>query len=260
MCRRGRRVMITDMRVLVVGGSGYVGTLILSALADRYTIRVLDLRPPATECDYVAGDATDESALATAMAGVDVVLHCAMGMSWEGAPGSAASAYDVNVKSVHLTLLAAHRAGVRHAVHISSMSVYRDLLDRSIDDETVPTDATDLYGLTKRLGEQVCQAAATEWDLSINVLRLTWPTPDNLWPAWGRTRPPTLLRSGDGNPIEATAGSDLARAIGAALEFRDGFQIFTISGDRSLRRWGIGKAGRLLGWEPIFGIDALSDR
>jgi nucleoside-diphosphate-sugar epimerase len=234
----------------------------LPALADRYTIRVLDPRSPATECDYVAGDATDESALATAMAGVDAILHCAMGAPVESVPEAAAAidAYDVNVKSVHLTLLAAHRAGVRHAVHISSMSVYRDLLDRSIDDESVPTDATDLYGLTKRLGEQVCHAAATEWGLSINVLRLTWPTPDNLWPAWGRTRPPTLLRSGDGNPVEATAGSDLARAIGAALEFRDGFQLFTISGDRSLRRWGIGKAGRLLGWEPIFGIEVLNDR
>lgn len=260
MCRCVRRVMITDMRVLVVGGSGYVGTLILPALADRYTIRVLDPRPPATECDYVAGDATDESALATAMTGVDAVVHGAMPAWRADELTPAADAFDVNVKSVYLTLRAAHAAGVRHAVHISSMSVYRDLLDRSIDDESVPTDATDLYGLTKRLGEQVCHAAATEWGLSINVLRLTWPTPDNLWPAWGRTRPPTLLRSGDGNPIEATAGSDLARAIGAALEFRDGFQLFTISGDRSLRRWAIGKAGRLLGWEPIFGIDILNDR
>lgn len=252
--------MITDVRVLVIGGSGYVGRLVVPALADRYAIRVLDPRPPETECDHVAADATDESALATAMTGVDAVLHGAMPVWQADEPTPAAAAYDVNVKSVHLTLQAAHAAGVRHAVHISSMSVYRDLLDRSIDDETVPTDATDLYGLTKRLGEQVCEAAAVEWGLSINVLRLTWPTPDDVWPAWGRTRPPMPLRSGDGIEIEATAASDLARAIGAALEFRDGFQIFTISGDRSLRRWGIGKARRLLGWEPIFGINTLNDR
>jgi nucleoside-diphosphate-sugar epimerase len=261
------------MRVLVVGGSGYVGRLIVPALADRHAIRVLDPRPPATECDHVAGDATDGSALATAMTGVDAVLHCAMPV-WPGDEpaqtasaqiGSAqieqaGSAFDVNVKSVHLTLLAAHAAGVRHAVHISSMSVYRDLLDRSIEDESVPTDATDLYGLTKRLGEQVCRAAAEEWGLSVNVLRLTWPTPDDVWPAWGRPQPPVLLRSADGIKVEATAASDLARAVGAALEFRDGFQIFTISGDRSFRRWGIGKARRLLGWEPIFGISGLNDR
>jgi nucleoside-diphosphate-sugar epimerase len=250
------------MRVLVVGGSGYVGRLIVPALADRYTIRVLDPRSPATECEHVAGDATDASTLGTAMTGVDAVLHCAMGAAVETVPEAEAAvdAYDVNVKSVHLTLLAAHAAGVRHAVHISSMSVYRGLPDRSIEDESVPTDATDLYGLTKRLGEQVCRAAAEEWGLSLNVLRLTWPTPDDVWPAWGRPQPPMPLRTGDGILIEATAASDLARAVAAALEFRDGFQIFTISGDRSLRRWGIGKARRLLGWEPIFGISTLNDR
>ena len=103
----------------------------------------------------------------------------------------------MNVKSVHLTLMAARDAGVRHAVYISSMSVYRDLTQRRLD-ETVPADATDLYGLTKRLGEQVCLAAVAEWGLSVNVLRLVWPTPDEIWPAWGPRRTPELLYADDG--------------------------------------------------------------
>src|SRR4051794_19596660 len=46
--------MIDTMRVLVVGGSGYVSSLMTPLLADRYTIRVLDPRPPSTEygCEY----------------------------------------------------------------------------------------------------------------------------------------------------------------------------------------------------------------
>ena len=35
--------------------------------------------------------------------------------------------------------------------------------------------------IVDRLGEQVCRAAAEEWGLSLNVLRLTWPTPDDVW-------------------------------------------------------------------------------
>jgi nucleoside-diphosphate-sugar epimerase len=233
-----------------------VGGLLTPLLSDRHTIRILDPRPPATDCEHVAGDATDETALAAAMSGIDAVVHCAMGAHEEDTPRAAASGFDVNVKSVHLTLRAAHDAGVRHGVHISSMSVYRDLDERRVDDESVPPDATDLYGLTKRLGEQVCQAAADRWGMSINVLRLTWPTPDDVWPAWGRVEPPKTLRNADGILIEATAATDLARAVAAALDFRDGFQIFTISGDRSLRLWGTAKARRLLGWEPIFGIRA----
>ena len=138
-------------------------------------------------------------------------------------PQGAVDAFDVNVKSVHLTLLAARDAGVRHAVYISSMSVYRELTQRRLD-ETLPADATDLYGLTKRLGEQVCLAAAAEWGLSVNVLRLVWPTPDEIWPAWGPWQAPELLYADDGTLIQPTRASDLGR--------------------RSWPRWTIGTAAR----------------
>ncbi|MDT5036442.1 MAG: hypothetical protein QOE03_1627 [Micromonosporaceae bacterium] len=246
--------MIADMRVLVVGGSGYVGSLIGPLLAERYQLRVFDLRPPAADCEYVAGDATDHAALRAAMDSVDALLHCAMGAHDLTEPAGVSSAFDINVKSVHLALLAAHDAGVPHAVHISSMSVYRDLWQRRIDDESVPPDATEPYGLTKRLGEQVCAAAAAEWGMSVNVLRLTWPTADAIWPDWGFPGSPTTLRTADGTRIEATAATDLARAVAAALELRDGFQTFIVSGARSLGLWSTAKARDRLGWEPTFGI------
>jgi nucleoside-diphosphate-sugar epimerase len=238
------------VRVLVVGGSGYVGSLLVPALAARHEVRVLDLREPSVPCDYHPGDATDPAALTAVLDGVDALVHCAMADT-----ADPAASFDVNVKSVHLALRAAHEAGVPHAVHISSMSVYRDIAGRRIDDESVPADATDLYGLTKRLGEAVCAAAAREWGLSINVLRLTWPTPDDLWPMWGGDDPPLRLATPSGVSIDATAGSDLARAVLSAMEHRDGFHVFTVSGDRSAGLWSTAKARTVLGWEPTFGID-----
>jgi nucleoside-diphosphate-sugar epimerase len=239
------------MRVLVIGGSGYVASLILPLLAEQHRIRVLDRRPPRGGVEYVVGSATDYADVRLAVDGMDVVMHCAMGSTaWDTAEG-AADAFDVNVKSVYLTLLAARDARVPHAVHISSLSVYRDLTARRLD-ESVPADATDLYGLTKRLGEQVCAAAVAEWGLSVNVLRLAWPTPDEVWPAWGAPPSPQLRRAADGSLIEATAATDLAAAILAALEYRDRLQLFTISGDGSARLWSTAKAQRMLGWTATF--------
>ncbi|OLB81757.1 MAG: hypothetical protein AUI14_02115 [Actinobacteria bacterium 13_2_20CM_2_71_6] len=106
--------------------------------------------------------------------------------------------------------------------------------------------------MTKRLGEQVCQAAAAEWGLSVNILRLAWPTPDEAWPAWGAPQQPELRHAADGVLIEATAATDLAAALLAALEHRDGYQLFTISGDRSARLWSTAKARAVLGWTPTF--------
>jgi nucleoside-diphosphate-sugar epimerase len=239
------------MRVLVIGGSGYVASLVLPALSQRHAIRVLDLRSPAADIDaeHIIGSATEYADLRRAVEGVDAVIHCAMGGHEVSRPAGAVEAFDVNVKSVHLVLLAARDAGVRHAVYISSLSVYRDVTQRRVD-ETVAADATDLYGLTKRLGEQVCFAAAAEWELSVNVLRLAWPTPDDVWPAWGRWKRPRRFHTADGTLIQATRASDVSRAVLAALEHRDGCQVFTITGDQSARLWSTEKARSLLNWSP----------
>jgi len=239
------------MRVLLVGGSGYVGSLIAPVLGEEHTLRVADLRAPSTGGDYVRVDATDHAAMAAAMVGMDAVVHCAMGTEVGSDAEVADAAYDVNVKSVHLTLLAAAGAGVPHAVHISSLSVFDGLTGRRLD-ETTPPDATDAYGLTKRLGEEVCRAAVTAYGMSVNVLRFAWPTPDVDWPAWGRDRPPVRWYADNGTPIHGTAATDAGRAVSAALRFRDGFQIFTITGDESARLWSTAKARRLLGWAPTF--------
>jgi nucleoside-diphosphate-sugar epimerase len=239
------------MRVLVIGGAGYVGGLVLPHLAARHEVRVLDLKPPTGAVEYVHGDATEPACLAGAVDGMDTVVHCAMGRGVGDTTRGVLDAFDVNVKSVHLALLAAHAAGVPHAVHVSSMSVYRDLTGRRLDEST-PADATDLYGLTKRFGEEVCRAAVAEWGMSVNVLRLAWPTLDDTWPSWGYDDEPGVRRTPDGTRIHATAASDVAAALLAALAFRDGYQVFTITGDTSARLWSTERARRLLGWAPQF--------
>jgi nucleoside-diphosphate-sugar epimerase len=242
------------MRVLVVGGSGYVAGLMLPELVRRHEVRVLDPKPAPAGVEYLPGDATDFDVLYRATEGVDAVLHCAMaGQDWD-TPAGTVEAFAVHVTSVHLALRAAHEAGVPHLVHISSMSVYRDLEQRRVD-ESDPADAADVYGLTKRLGEQVCAAAVARWGLSVTVLRLAWPTPDELWPKWGGSlHEPFLRYAPDGTLIEPTAASDLSRAVLAALEFRDGLQLFTISGARTLGLWRTDRARDLLGWQPRKGL------
>jgi nucleoside-diphosphate-sugar epimerase len=234
------------MRVLYVGGSGYVGRLALPLLRQRFAVRVLDLRAPAGGDEYVRGDATGHAAVLAALAGVDAVIHGAM-----AAGGDAAAAFGASVTSVHQVLSAAYRAGVPHAVYLSSLSVYADPVSRRLDESAVP-DATDVYGLTKRLGEEVCRAAVAEFGLSVNILRLAWPTPDHLWPAWGRVTPPARPAGPGSVPACATAATDVAAAIAAALSYRDGLQAFTISADELAGRWSTAKARDLLAWHPRF--------
>lgn len=231
------------MRVLVIGGSGHVGTLVVPFLAEQHTLRVYDKRQPQVESlDYFEGDVTSYDDLVAAMPDMEAVIYMAMGsLNWDEPPGIQ-SAFDVNVKGVYLALKAAHEADIRQAVYTSSMSIYAgDLMARTFADEDLTPDATGLYGFTKRLGEEVCHNAAREWGMHVNALRLCYPTAEAKWLAETQADVPTL----------ATTAGDVARAMLAALEYQGGFQAFTISGDYEQKIMNMSKAKRLLGWEPL---------
>jgi nucleoside-diphosphate-sugar epimerase len=230
------------MHILVVGGSGYLGGLVLPTLAKQHTLRIFDLRPPSdSSWEYVAGNSGDLGALSRAAAGMDALLYMAMGNKNYALPESLVTNLDTNIKGLYLALYAAQQAGVTHAVYTSSMSVYANLNARYFPDEAIPPDASDLYGFTKRMGEEVCRNATRAWGMSANALRLCFPTDDAEWHATTRLGAPTI----------ATTASDVARALLAALDYRAGFQAFMISGDYEQKRMNMSKARRYLGWEPL---------
>jgi nucleoside-diphosphate-sugar epimerase len=231
------------MKVLVIGGSGHVGGLVLPHLAQRHTLRVFDLRPPAnSDWEYIAGSAGDLAALCQAAEGMDALLYMAMGRKEYATPEAIVTNLDVNIKGVYLALYAAHQAGITQAVYTSSMSIYGgNLMQRYFPDEELTPDSSELYGFTKRLGEEVCRNAAREWGMNVNALRLCFPISEDEWQSTTRLGTPTI----------ATTASDVARALLAALEYRGGFQAFMISGDYEQKLLNMSKARRLLGWEPL---------
>lgn len=230
------------MRVLIIGGSGGVATLVIPILKTKHSLRVFDLRPPKdASLEYHPGNITDHEAVEQAMQGMDALIYMAMGsLDWDEWPGTD-SGFDANVKGLHFALKAAAKAGIKQAVYTSSMSVYANLLSRYFPDEDITPDEKELYGFTKWLGEEVCKNAYRRWGMNINALRLCHPTAKEVW----------LEQTQTGMPTIATMDEDVARAMLAALEFQGGFQTFMISGDYEQKFMNMSKAKRLLRWEPL---------
>jgi nucleoside-diphosphate-sugar epimerase len=248
---------VSLMRILVVGGAGYVGSLILPGLADAgHEVRVLDIAAPRGDVDWVQGSATEPAALDVAFGGIDAVIHAAMAPHGPDGTADPVATFSVLVTSVFTALDAASRAGVTRAVLISSMSVFANrpvpLADRVLD-ETSPPDALDVYGLAKRLAEGLGQAAAQAHGMTVTALRIGWPTSEQAWPAWALPAfpQPAVIRRADGTPVPALAASDLTAAVLAALDRDGGFDVFHILGGSGPGQCSsTAKAGALLDWQP----------
>src|SRR6185295_5939040 len=120
---------VRRMKVLLVGGAGMVGTFVTPYLGKHHELRVLDLRPPRHEVEYVEGSMTDPEALRRALDGVDTFVNMVM-KSPQGGSSSDQNLtqirenYEVNTLGLHLLLWTAQGMGIRRGVHTSTMSVH----------------------------------------------------------------------------------------------------------------------------------------
>jgi nucleoside-diphosphate-sugar epimerase len=242
------------MKVLLVGGSGGVGTMVTPYLAARHELRVLDVRPPQHDVEYVEGSTIVRADVERALDGVDAFVNMTMkspqgGWVTDQTLEEITDNYLLNTLGLHLLLHAAATGGVLRGVHTSTMSVHHRRRDWYPAEELVPLDTPSVYGLTKGLGERICEYFCRWFDLSIVALRITMP----------RTRQQWLELRGEQQYLEGsraypTDEEDLADAYLRALEVtgagRGRFDAVMIAGDVEQRDHNLAKAKRLLGWEP----------
>jgi nucleoside-diphosphate-sugar epimerase len=119
------------MRVMVTGGTGYVGAWSVKALVDAgHRVRLL-VRDPAKarkvlgalglqRVPCVAGDMTDEAAVLAALKGCDAVLHCAAVVSTDAR--RADEMMQANPRGAELVIGHAVRMGLDPVVHVSSIA------------------------------------------------------------------------------------------------------------------------------------------
>jgi uronate dehydrogenase len=240
------------MRVLITGAAGYVGRRLARGLEGEHDLRLGDLSVP-EEAGWVRLDVTRPEQVAAALADIEAVVHLAVASGHEGDYEDDAFnqlRFDVNVRGTWNVLEAAGRAGVRRFVHISSLMVVWGYPPG----EWVAGDAeprpVGTYAVTKRLGEILCEHQAQSSGMSVVCVRIPKPI-DLTDPTW-QNRPirPQWL-----------AFPDLVQAVRLALVAPDiGFEIVTVVGESSRRRWDLSRAERILGYRPTVRLEELGYR
>jgi UDP-glucose 4-epimerase len=235
------------MRVLVTGGSGFIGSHVVDRLAAAgLEPRIFDLRTSphhtAREVDTFLGDLLDSEALSHAMRGCDAVAHLGAMADADMVARRPCDAERVNSHGTLNVLQAAREAGVKRVIYASTIWVYSDADGDEVDEETALGLPGHLYTATKLAGEMYCRSYAELYGLECTILRFGIP--------YGpRARPeavvPTFVRKAlAGEPLTIAGGGrqsrrfvyveDLAEGVVRALAPEAANRVYNLVGDEDV--------------------------
>jgi nucleoside-diphosphate-sugar epimerase len=206
------------MSYLITGGAGFLGiNLVRHLLARGHTIRSLDIAPfdypERGAIEAIRGDIRDPTAVGRAMAGVDLVVHCAAALPLY----KPEEIFSTDVGGTRLLLESAQAHQVARFIHISSTAVY-GIPDHHPIYEDDRLQGVGPYGEAKIQAEQECLAFRAE-GMCVPILRpKSFVGPERLgvfellydWAYEGRNFP--VLGSGN-NLYQLLDVEDLCRAI-----------------------------------------------
>lgn len=155
---------------LVTGGSGFLGINLIRLLLQRgWAVRSLDIAPfdypENPRVDSFLGDIRDARAVEKAMAGMTVVVHCAVALPL----ASEAEILSTGVEGTRNLLGTAKHHGVQRFIFISSTAVYGIPGEHPIREDE-PLLGVGPYGCAKIDAERLCEDFRTQGQC-ISVLR-----------------------------------------------------------------------------------------
>jgi nucleoside-diphosphate-sugar epimerase len=144
------------MRILITGGSGFIGSRLARRLIERgHAVRILDLVVnPALKDHTIQGDVSHAEVVRRALEGVDLVFHLAAQHRDDVQPIELY--YTTNVDGMRILCDEMDRASIRRLIFTSSVAIYG--FDTQDGDESTAPAPANHYGKSKLEAEHVVDA------------------------------------------------------------------------------------------------------
>lgn len=140
------------MKVLLTGGSGYIGSTLLRFLPRKWKIILVDIDKPKVtipeNAKFIKADITEPSIVYELTKDTDMIFHTAAIKNL----ANTSKIIETNVLGTHVLVKAALKNRINKFVFFSTYFVYGN--NKLPFRETMPTRPLDLYALSKVISEQ----------------------------------------------------------------------------------------------------------
>jgi len=143
------------MKILITGGTGFIGTHLVTCFVPHHEIFAIVRKKPlgnvSTGVNWIEKDLShgiDETHLPGR---IDTIIHLAQSRQYRKFPEGVKDIFDVNIRSTFQLLEYARRVGVKHFLFASSGGVYGYSYERFV--ETDPVNPLNFYLSSKYTSE-----------------------------------------------------------------------------------------------------------
>jgi UDP-glucose 4-epimerase len=231
------------MRVLVTGGSGFIGSHVVDQLlAHEHDPVILDTTPSPHHpwVTAVVGDLTHPETVLGAARDVEAIVHLAAVADVNDVFVDPVRASSVNVHGTQMILEAARHENIGHVVYASTVWVYGNApVDGELDEDAPLAHPSHVYTATKLAGEMYCSAYRELYGVESTILRFGIPYGPRARPA--AVVPSFVARAQQGDALTIAGDGkqtrqfvyveDLAEGVVLALERAPAQGIYNLVGD-----------------------------
>ena len=172
------------MRFFITGGAGFLGSNLANTIVDRGlgSVTVFDNfltgrrehfgeRTRSPDLSVVEGDVADQTALAAALRGHDVVFHLAANSDIARAASDPLVDFDNGTRLTQMLLEGMRNTGVKRILFTSGSGVYGEVPPVPVAEDYAPMIPISTYGASKLASETLISAYCHMFDLVGTVFR-----------------------------------------------------------------------------------------
>ena len=236
------------MKVLILGANGMLGPHVIPCLEGEHTLRLTDINEaPDTPHEYFKLDVSDLDAVIAAAEGMDAIVNLSV------LRHDRRLAFDVSARGTYNACAAAVHHGIERVIntgpHFTIAGPTYENSDHLIGPDIPSQSGTNLYAITKSLGQEICCVFTENHDLHVlTLLFYNFRDPDEQ-EGLGDDFTPFSVTWGD-------AGEAVRHALAVPNEsLPSRCDTFFIFADLPHQKFTNEKAKRILGWHPTNNLE-----